>query len=106
MKLDRHVLDGQEGVAHEFCKMSEGVERMRCVYGQAPATPSPPYPGDDGIWDPSLYCVNSDMLADVSEDELEGAPILSVEDLRVLARLAEREEAKVATLVGEESLSS
>ena len=101
VKLDRRVLDGQEGVTQEFCEVLEEVERARCVCGRAPTTPSPPHPGDDGLWDPSMHRVNSDMLADVSEDELDGAPIMSAEDFWVLARFAAREEAEVETLVGE-----
>ena len=118
VKLDHRVMDGQEGVAREIREVSEEVEHSRCVCGSALAPTSTstsalasaltlPSPsllvlGADGIWDPYLHRVSSDVLADWSDDDLVGAPILTVEDLRVLARFHTCEEEEMATLVGEE----
>ena len=111
VKLDHCVMDGQEGVSQEIREVSEEIERSRCVCSSVPAStstpalasPSLPVPGADGIWDPYLHRVNSDMEADWSDDNYEGGPILSVEDLRALAHHhACEEEEEVATLVGEE----
>ena len=58
VKLDRRVMDGQEGISQEVREVAEEVERSRCVCSSVPApTPTPaspslPVPGADGIWDP------------------------------------------------------
>ena len=101
VKLDRRVLDGQEGVNHDLRELTEEVERTSCRC--APDPTLLPVPGADGIWDHTLHYVNSDMLADESEsDRDEERPILSLAELRAVARQVEEEEEEVATLVEEE----
>ena len=101
VKLDRRVLNGQEGVNHELRELAEEVERTSCRCGLDPSLL--PDPGADGIWDHTLHYVNSDMLADESEsDREEERPILSLAELRAVARQVEEEEEEVATLMEEE----